>query len=213
MGFLQTIYWGIGLSFAFVVIFTMFHMGAEKATADRINVASDSLADRMLVRFPSYQNMPLVKGDTLVLMMDTHRRTALLGTGSGVAKEIPFDSFVSAEILTDGQSLTETKRSGMLGRAVVGGAIGGGVGAVIGAISAGSFQRATHNITSISVFVTTSDAQFPYITWNIFQPHGVMQDLKPHEVWPHMMDATALYNQLAPVFKLTPTADNGLVSI
>lgn len=213
MGFFETIAWAVGLTFGLVIFLAILHFRSESRNAEQVDAAASNLASRMVARFPSYRSKPSVAGDSLVLMIDESRRMTLVGNSAGVAKEIPFESFLSAEILTNGTAVAETQRKGTLGRAIVGGAIGGGVGAIIGAMTAKSIQNVSHNVTNIAVAVTTSDPQFPQMSWNIFQPHGIMQDLKPHEVWLHMDNATAIYNQFAPIFKLVPNEENGLVEI
>ncbi|MCG3267354.1 hypothetical protein [Yoonia sp. I 8.24] len=72
----------------------------------------------------------LCEAQGLVLMMHPQDRTAMIATGDGRTKELPFSAFLSAEIKEDGHAVTDTRRSGTLGRAAIGGVISGGTGAI-----------------------------------------------------------------------------------
>ena len=201
-----------GMTLGIAVIMAIFQMMAQGARNRKINEASMALLERAFQRFPSYRGRNGVFGETQSLLLDEDRRMALVVL-EGFAKEISFDQILTAEIQTDGSSLTSSKKTGTMGRALAGGLIGGGAGAVIGAVTAKSVQTTVQVTYSIDLVVATSDPEFPMLTWNFFRPFGMMQSLKPEEIWLYMGNAVTAYNALAPAFTRAATEENGLVAI
>ncbi|GAA6198708.1 hypothetical protein NBRC116598_41530 [Pseudophaeobacter arcticus] len=158
------------------------------------------LEARVRSKSSKYQGMPSLRGDSLVLMMHPQDRTAMIATGDGRTKELPFSAFLSAEIKEDGHAVTDTQRSGTLGRAAIGGVISGGTGAIIGALTAKQISTTREIVTHISIDVTTTDPEFPLLSWTIFAPVFGVEKMQPVEVEMQRKNAVALYNQLAPLF-------------
>ncbi len=158
------------------------------------------LETRVRSKSRKYQGMPSLRGDGLVLMMHPQDRTAMIATGDGRTKELPFSAFLSAEIKEDGHAVTDTRRSGTLGRAAIGGIISGGTGAIIGALTAKQIATTREIVTHISIDVTTSDPEFPLLSWTTFSPVIGVNQMQRSEVELQRNNAVAFYNQLAPLF-------------
>ena len=54
---------------------------------------AQSLLDRALAKFPGYTGKPAVLGNSLVLLIDQTKQSALVASATGQAKEIPFADF------------------------------------------------------------------------------------------------------------------------
>ncbi len=212
MGFFEALkIVGIG-SIVFIVGYMWFHMATERKNAQKVNNAAADITKRALAKFPAYEGCLAVDGDGHCLFINEATRMTLVATPE-FAKEIPFDDYIAANIITDGATAVETRKSGVAGRVIVGGFIGGGAGAIVGALTAKSVQDHVSTTSSITLMVETSDPAFPAFGWNFFTPVGLMRDLQPHEVWIYMQNATAAYNKLAPIFVMHATEENGLVAI
>lgn len=202
---------GIG-SAVFMIGFVWLNMAAQGKREKEVAKVAADISTRALRKFPSYQGCLAVDGNGHCLFINKRTRMTLVATPE-FAKEIPFDNYIAATIVTDGITAVETRKSGAAGRAIAGGLIGGGAGAIVGALSAKSVNTTVNVTTSISLIVETVDETFPAFGWNFFQPFGVMKDLKPYETWPYMNRATAAYNELALLFEMYATEQNGLVAI
>lgn len=202
---------GVGMVIC-LVIMVWAQMAAQKRKERSVGVAADDIASRAVAKFPAYRGCLTLGGIGHCLFINNATRMTLVAT-PGFAKEIPFDKYIAANIVTDGMTMVETRKSGIAGRAVAGGLIGGGAGAIVGALSAKSVQNQMQVTTSIALIVETTDETFPAFGWTYFEPFGLMQDLKPYEVWIYMQNAIAAYNSLAPLFALHVSEQNGLVAI
>jgi len=209
---LEIIAFAVVVTITIAVVLAAFDSSRRKAAAKEVDRQSEDLMERAFKAFPNYRGKPTVAGNTLALVIDEDRRTTLL-VADGFAKEMPFDKILSADIVTDGNSVTNVKKSGVMGRVVVGGLLGGGAGAVIGAVTAKSVQKSVSVVTSIDLVVQTEDPEFPLLSWNFFSPSGLMQDIKSYEMWIYIQPAVESYNVLAPVFTRAATEENGLVAI
>ena len=187
---------GFWITVGIVVITVVVSMMKARQTERR----ATELETRVKSKSRKYQGMPSLRGDGLVLMMHPQDRTAMIATGDGRTKELPFSAFISAEIKEDGHAVTDTRRSGTLGRAAIGGVISGGTGAIIGALTAKQIATTREIVTHISIEVTTSDPEFPLLSWTTFAPLIAVEKMQPAEVDLQRKNAVALYNQLAPLF-------------
>lgn len=157
----------------------------------------EELAER---KSRKYRGMPSVRGDGLVLMMHPRDRTAMIVLADGRTKELPFSAFQDAQINEDGNTVFDTKRQGVLGRAAIGGVISGGAGAVIGALTARQITSPREIVTRISIDVTTNDPEFAFLSWITFAPVVGVSQMQPAEVMIQRQNAVSFYNQLAPIF-------------
>ena len=205
--------WVVGVTFVIALIWAILQQKAESDRNEAVQLAANGLQDRMLRKFPDYFGRPFIGGDTLAMIINEKKRMALVTNQDGVAKEIPFSSFRSIEIQTNGVTTTQTTRKGGITRALAGGVLLGGAGAIVGALTAQQLQTTSERVSSIAVSLTTDDPHFPVLTWFIFRPIGVMTDLADYELTPHMINATRFYNQFAPIFTLQPDEEQGLISI
>ena len=191
--FIKIAFWGALGIFAISFVVIMYTSGRKDRRAAE-------LEQHAAWKNKKYQGMPAIRGDGLVLMMHPRDRTALIVTGNGRTKELPFSAFLNAEIKEDGHAVTETRRSGTLGRAAIGGVISGGTGAIIGALTAKQIATTREIVTHISIDVTTSDPEFPLLSWTIFAPVIGVNQMQHFEVELQRKNAVAFYNQLAPLF-------------
>ncbi len=213
MGILETVAWVSGITFSLAILFSVFSVISQNASSKKIEEAADNLEMKALRKFPDYQGRPAVRGAQLVLIMNTDKRKALVVSGQGFAKEIPFEKFTEAEIITDGHTIAETKRKGAVGRALVGGILTGGAGAVVGALTAKSISTSNRRITAIDVTLLSNDEQFPKLQWSVFSPGMVLQSLDQMEAEHYLSEAAAIYNSFSPIFSLHANEENGLVEI
>lgn len=194
------------------VLWAIVDSSRRRKAQSEVDKQAEDLGERAFKAFPGYRGKPGVWGNTSALVLDESRLSALLIV-DGFAKELSFDDILSAQIVTDGVSVTSSQKSGTFGRVVTGGLIAGGAGAIIGAITAKSVQKTVSSTTSIDLVVETSDPQFPLLSWNFFSPNGLMQDIKSYEMWIYIEPAVEAYNVLAPAFTTRATEENGLVEI
>lgn len=187
---------GFWITVGIVVVTVVVSMMKAGQTERR----ATELETRVKSKSRKYHGMPSLRGDGLVLMMHPQDRTAMIATGDGRTKELPFSAFLSAEIKEDGHAVTDTRRSGTLGRAAIGGMISGGTGAIIGALTAKQIATTREIVTHISIEVATSDPEFPLLSWTTFAPLIAVEKMQPAEVELQRKNAVALYNQLAPLF-------------
>lgn len=212
MGFFETLKM-VGLGGIVVAVGCVwFQMSMERKKARKVDNAAADITKRALAKFPAYEGCLAVDGEAHCLFINESTRMTLVATPA-FAKEIPFDDYIAANIITGGATAVETRKSGVAGRVIAGGLIGGGAGAVVGALTAKSVQDHVSTTSSISLSVETTDPAFQEFGWTFFTPVGLMRDLQPHEVWIYMQNATAAYNRLAPLFVLHATEENGLVAI
>ncbi len=210
---MDLIFWAVGIAVLLSIVLAVVQTGAQSRRDEAIQIAADGIRARLEAKFPEYSGKLFVGGDKLAMIINEEKRTTLVANGNGVAKEIPFSAYKSIEILTGGVSIAETTKKGGVTRALAGGLMLGGVGAVVGVLTAKEVQAIHQNITSIAVSLKIDDPHFPVVTWFTWQPFGIMTELKPHEVRPHMIEAVNFYNQFAPIFTLHADEDSGLVSI
>lgn len=185
-----------------IIVLVFLGVWFAQSRRDRVvREAADNLMERALARFPGYANKPCIAGNTLILIMDESRDVALVASADGLAKEIPFGDFVGVRILEDGHSVAETKRKGVLPRAVVGGMVSGGAGAVIGALSAGSQTVTREIVTNITVVATTNDPTFPTLSWCLFNPVIGVEHMQAAEVQMQRMAARNFLARFQPLFR------------
>lgn len=187
---------GIWITIGIFVISIVVSVMKARQTERR----ATELEARVRSKSSKYQGMPSLRGESLVLMMHPQDRTAMIATGDGRTKELPFSAFLSAGIKEDGHAVTDTRRSGTLARAAIGGVISGGTGAIIGALTAKQVSTTREIVTHISIDVTTNDPEFSLLSWTTFAPIIGVEKMQPVEVEMQSKNAVALYNQLAPLF-------------
>ncbi len=192
----------------FVVVFR-----AQAKQQRQVQQNAEHLMDRALAAFPEYRGKPVVMGDSLVLLIDDAKQATLVANAAGQAKEIPFSDFEAIEILEDGFSVAQTRKTGTIGRAAVGGLVAGGVGAVIGAVSAGSETTQREVVTNITVQVTTKDTSFPQLSWCTFAAQAFVENMNKTEVDLARAAARQFAQQFTPIFEPNAKQDHKLVSI
>lgn len=191
----------------------VMHLELRKgAAAKAVKAEAEALLARGVAAFPAYEGLPAVIGTTLCLVPDAQTRMALLVT-DGHAKEIRFERITSAEIQTNGQSHTVSRRSGALGRSVVGGVLGGGAGAIVGALTARTRSDEAWEVETIDLAVTTTEPEFPILRWNFFTADGLQPPLRDFEMPRHLAPAQQALAVLTPVFETDWSETAELVAI
>ncbi|MEM7058967.1 MAG: hypothetical protein AAF557_15370 [Pseudomonadota bacterium] len=178
-----------------------------------VNNSAKSLLSRALKKFPEFGGQPVIKGAELILVVDEARQTTLVATSDGAAKEIPFSSYERIKILEDGHTVSETRRTGTLARAAVGGLVAGGAGAIVGGLSAGSVTNNREIVTNITVAVLTSDKSFPMLAWRTYSPTFAVDQLTPADAQLARLNAQNFAQQFTPIFTANESKDVELAAI
>jgi hypothetical protein len=145
-----------------------------------------SLLEGAISSFPKYKNMPAVLGTTLCLAIHTNERRVLIVAKGRLPTEVPFESFLCAQVFEDGVARFDARRSVVPGRAVIGGLIG---------------RSALPSVVRrISVIALTTDAHFPILEWTIFSPILAPSKVQPIEVFTARKQALSFLEDFRPIF-------------
>lgn len=198
---IETIYMAIVFAVSFVVLVMFTQTKIDRRQSEAKEAAASHLSESLFRRFPAYRDKTAIKSDAMTLIIDVEARKTLVGFSAGLTREIPFDNFIGARIVTDGKSLLTTERTGPLAPSMMGGALETGTGAVIGAQRVGGLPDARRVTTSIAVQLSTNDSQVPMLEWVLFKPAAGMRHLEENEVSSHLEQAHRLYNAFSPIFE------------
>ena len=111
------------------------------------------------------------------IIIDTMNQTLYIGgtkhrEQSPFFTSIPFSRIIGSETIIDGK--TETRITGGIGRAVVGGVLAGGAGAIVGAVTSKSMSE--DKINSFKVNLLLNDIANPLYTFTIIDSIAVTKD-------------------------------------
>lgn len=117
-------------------------------------------------------------GYTLIQASDG--RAWYFNPDSSDGHELRSDNLLAAEVLEDGEAVTQAHRGRQIGGAMVGGLVAGSVGALIGGL--GAKQKTRNKVSSISLKLTIRNASAPIVELVFF-------------AWPGGMDVGPLSNK------------------
>lgn len=141
---------------------TKLHKAQEDSKAARFDAQTNWLTQYGLSNNPTY------KWENNVFVLDesqsnTYISNSILAGSSQVFLQIPFSKIIGFETLIDNQ--VETKTTGALSRALVGGMLAGGAGAIVGAASAKTVS--TDKIQSYKAVLYLNDLSNPRLEFNL----------------------------------------------
>lgn len=124
-------FWGmLGLMFLLVVIGQVWY-GIDKKKEQQ-ELASQHTAE--LSHLEGFSSTKKLIGPWGLIAIDDVGKQIAFREGSGAIQKYPYSDILGCEVVEDGE--TTYRKSGALGRAVVGGIIAGGAGAIIGGVTA-----------------------------------------------------------------------------
>jgi len=103
------------------------------------------------------------------IAVDTNsRKVALVENAkqSVLTRVVSYKDLISVEIITDGNTVTSTKRGSQAAGVLVGGAVLGGLGAVIGGLSGATVSN--KKVSKIDLRIVVNDPRHPTHTVNFF---------------------------------------------